>query len=74
MRSAKSESSSWIKGTLGIKEFAWQEGYGAFTVSASLIERVRNYVLNQVEHHRVKSFQEEYLEMLTNRLVEFDDR
>ena len=74
MRSIKSESSVWIKRELGIREFAWQEGYGAFTVSASLIKRVTNYVLNQEEHHRVKSFQEEYLEMLKNGLVEFDDR
>ena len=59
---------------LGLGSFAWQEGYGALTVSAPDLERVRGYVLRQEEHHRENGFQEEYVEMLKRGLVEYDDR
>jgi len=74
MRELKSESSAWIKKEMSLHGFAWQEGYGAFTVSASSMERVRSYVLNQERHHRITTFQEEYLGMLRQGLVEYDDR
>ena len=54
--------------------FEWQEGYGGFTVSASHIDAVKSYVLNQAEHHRVRTFQEEYLTMLQRGMVEYDER
>jgi len=73
MRELKSESSRWIHEELRLAGFAWQEGYGAFTFGASDLEKVRHYVLNQEEHHRVKTFQEEYVEMLKRGLVEYDD-
>jgi hypothetical protein len=74
MRELKSESSAWIHNTLGLAGFAWQEGYGAFTVSASQLEQVRAYVPKQDEHHRGTTFQEEYVAMLQRGLVQFDDR
>ncbi len=74
MREVKSEASAWIHRELRQPGFAWQEGYGAFTVSASQFELVRSYVLNQEEHHRTKTFQEEYLAMLKRGFVEFDER
>lgn len=74
MRELKSESSGWIHRELKMPWFAWQEGYGGFTVSASSIEPVKAYVLNQPEHHRTKSFQDEYLGMLGRGLVEYDER
>jgi putative transposase len=74
MRELKSESSKWIHCELNMPFFEWQEGYGAFTVSASHIDAVRSYVLNQPEHHRLKTFQEEYLAMLQRGMVEHDER
>ena len=74
MRELKSDSSRWVHDEFGLRNFAWQEGYGAFTVSAPDLERVRNYVLRQEEHHREKGFQEEYVEMLKRGLVEYEDR
>ena len=74
MREVKSESSGWIHKELGLHGFAWQEGYGGFTVSASSLEKVRAYVLNQEAHHRAATFQEEYVAMLQRGLVEYDER
>ena len=52
----------------------WQEGYGAFTFAAPDLEAVRAYVLNQEEHHRVKTFQEEYVAMLKRGMVAYEER
>ena len=73
MRELKAESSKWIKSEFEFAGFAWQEGYGAFTVGAPDLEQVRSYVLNQAEHHRAKSFQAEYVGMLKRGLVEYDE-
>ena len=54
--------------------FGWQTGYAAFSVSPTNIEGVRQYVLNQEEHHRRKSFQEEYVELLKASGIEYDER
>ena len=54
--------------------FAWQEGYGAFTVSQSHIEAVKKYIANQEEHHRKRTFQEEYLEFLQKNGVAYDEK
>lgn len=71
----KKASSKWIK-TQGreFAGFAWQSGYGAFAVSESNIEAVREYVANQREHHRKKSFQEEYRQFLERHRIVFDER
>ena len=74
MRELKSDSSRWIHKELHLPGFAWQEGYGAFTVGASHIGAVRSYVLNQVEHHRTNTFQDEYVSMLKRGLVEYDEK
>ena len=54
--------------------FDWQDGYAAFTVSQSSLSDVVAYVKNQAEHHRVKTFQEEYLAFLDKHGVEYDAR
>jgi REP-associated tyrosine transposase len=55
-------------------KFAWQQGYGAFSVSRSAVDDVVRYIANQEEHHRKRSFQEEYLEFLTRYEIEYDER
>ena len=71
----KKASSKWIK-TQGTEfsGFAWQAGYGAFAVSESNVATLREYITNQREHHRRKSFQEEYRAFLERHRVAFDER
>ena len=71
----KKTSSKWIK-TQGdeFAAFAWQAGYGAFAVSESNVPAVRDYVAGQAEHHRRKSFQEEYRAFLERHGIAFDER
>lgn len=57
-----------------LPEFVWQEGYGAFTVSASLREEVASYIRRQEEHHRKRTFREEYVEFLRKTGINFDER
>lgn len=70
----KKNSSKWIK-TKGEKfrNFHWQDGYGAFSVNPYEIEIVKNYIENQVEHHRKNSFQEEYREFLVKYNVDYKE-
>ncbi len=71
----KKTSSKWIKTqSAEFATFAWQAGYGAFAVSESNVAKVRDYIANQAEHHRVKSFQEEYRTFLAKHGVAFDER
>ncbi len=73
--SIKGESSKWLKGTFPeMSRFAWQGGYGAFSVSASQIDDVTAYIANQEEHHRTKTFKEEFRAFLTKYGAEFDER
>lgn len=74
LKDIKAGSSRWVHDELNLQSFAWQEGYGAFTVSALQIDAVKNYIENQEEHHRVKTFQEEYLEFLNRCGVKYDER
>ena len=74
MRELKKASSVWVHEHIGLNGFHWQEGYAAFTVSASVREAVRKYIANQEEHHRVKTFREELEEFLKKSGVEFDPR
>ncbi|MDQ3142214.1 MAG: IS200/IS605 family transposase [Bacteroidota bacterium] len=65
VRDIKANSSKWInenKFVLG--KFEWQNGFGAFSISKSQIDKVVNYIKNQEEHHKIKSFKEEYIEIL----------
>ncbi|RYD64930.1 MAG: IS200/IS605 family transposase [Verrucomicrobiaceae bacterium] len=74
LRDLKRGSSEWVHTSVGIRQFAWQEGYGAFTVSASRREMVRQYIAQQEEHHRVRTFREEYIEFLQRHGVPFEER
>ena len=75
VRMIKSNSSKFINEEHLVRgRFRWQEGYGAFTVSKSLIDRVVRYILNQPEHHKRKDFREEYFRMLKKSETEFDER
>ena len=73
VRDVKAAASKWAHDEIGVREFAWQDGYGGFTVSASDIPEVRQYIQNQLEHHRHKSFQEEYVEFLKDNGVEYKE-
>ena len=71
----KKTSSKWVKGEdAGCRNFAWQRGYGAFSVSPSQLKRVIGYVDRQEEHHRTHTFQEEYREFLDKHGLKFDER
>ncbi len=75
VRDVKASSSGFIndqKWVVG--KFNWQGGFGAFSYSRSQIDRVIKYILNQEEHHRKKTFKEEYLELLDKFEIEYDER
>ncbi len=68
----KSNSSKWMNES--VRKFAWQEGYGAFSVSASNLPAVVKYIQDQEIHHRKISFEDEYLALLKKHNVEFDPK
>ena len=71
----KGGSSKWLHENIGsLRKFAWQEGYGAFSIGASQVDEVAAYIARQQEHHRIKSFQEEYLSYLKEYGIEYDER
>ena len=70
----KKASSKWAREQESLHNFGWQEGYAAFTVSASGAEDVRRYIANQEEHHRGRSFREELKILLVRSGVKFDER
>jgi len=71
----KGESSSWIHEEFpDLQDFAWQDGYGAFTVSKSNVPSVVSYIQSQRAHHQKQSFQEEYLDFLKKAGVDYDER
>ena len=73
LRSIKAHSSKWIHETFATHEgFAWQSGYGAFTVSQSQMERVRSYIEDQETHHRRTTFEEEFVSLLRTNHIAFD--
>ena len=74
VRLVKSNSSAWIHDTLGMAEFRWQDGYGAFATSYSNIENVKLYLASQQQHHHRMSFQEEFLELLKRHDLKWDER
>ena len=75
VKEVKRGSTLWIK-TKGpeLKQFAWQNGYGAFSIGFSQIETVRRYIANQERHHRRVSFQDEFRAFLKRYEIEFDER
>lgn len=71
LRDLKADSSGWVHRELG-KKFEWQKGYGAFSVSPTNVAAVKRYVLNQEEHHRLKTFEDEYVELLEASGIEYE--
>ena len=71
----KALSSKWIHETFPDRQtFAWQTGYGAFTVSYSNMDQVKRYIANQKQHHRQRTFQEEFLAFLERHQIPYDKR
>ena len=75
VKEVKRGSSVWLKTkSTNLTDFAWQNGYGIFSVSFSQVEAVRNYIEGQEAHHRKVSFQDEFREFLRRYEIEFDER
>jgi putative transposase len=75
LRDLKSNSSTWIHETFpALRSFAWQTGYGAFSVSYSALDSVKRYLANQRVHHQKQSFKEEFLAILKLHDMEYDER
>lgn len=75
MMNVKKGCSKWIKG-IGdrYRAFAWQDGYGAFSVSYSMKDKTINYIAHQEEHHQRKSYKEEYKQFLEANGIEYDEQ
>jgi hypothetical protein len=75
MSAIKANSSKWINEMQFLKgKFQWQAGYGAFSYSKSQRDIVIKYIMNQEEHHKLKSFKDEYVKMLTDFDVSYEDK
>ena len=80
VRVVKTESGPWIRRqdwarlNADFAQFGWQKGYAVFSVSESLIDKTVKYIENQKEHHKRKTFQDEYREFLRRHKLEFDER
>ena len=75
IRKAKASTSGWVKTQRGLfTKFAWQGGYGAFSIHQSQMGQVTKYIKCQVEHHRGCTFQEEYLDFLREYQIPYDER
>jgi putative transposase len=70
MQVLKANSSRWL-GEYGF-DFAWQDGYGAFSVSGSNVKAVRHYIEHQPEHHAKHSFEDEFVSLLRKSGVQYD--
>jgi putative transposase len=75
VRDIKANSSSYItENDLTKSAFSWQEGYGVFSYSKSQVDAVVKYVLNQAEHHKKRTFREEYIDFLQKFEIEYDEK
>ena len=75
IRHIKAGSSKWVSGNFSnTRYFAWQTGYGAFTVSESLVDRVCYYIQNQKRHHAKQSFDDEYKFFLKRNGISYDPK
>ncbi|HYG73544.1 MAG TPA: transposase [Planctomycetota bacterium] len=68
----KASSSKWVHEQLKNERFAWQTGYGAFSVSKSSTNEVYQYIANQEEHHRKVTFQDEFITLLKRHEIDYD--
>lgn len=74
VRDIKANSSKWInQKKIILGKFQWQEGFGSFSVSESQISKVINYIEKQEEHHRIKSFRQEYIDFLKSYKIDFNE-
>jgi len=70
----KGYSSKWAHDTFpAVRDFSWQDGYGVFAVSKSNVSVVANYIRNQPKHHRGRSFDDEYIDLMRAHEIEFDE-
>ena len=75
LRDLKANASGWMHDVFPeLKEFSWQRGYGAFTVSYSNVEEIRRYIARQKEHHMKTSFRDEFIQFLKANGIEYDER
>ena len=75
MRVVKANSSKWLRRLDPYYEsFRWQDGYGAFSVSPLLMKRTTHYIFTQAEHHKTKTYHDEYCEILDAYEIEYDER
>jgi REP element-mobilizing transposase RayT len=75
LRLLKANSSRWVRETFGLrKPFAWQTGYGAFSVSRSNVPAVANYIETQESHHNRRNFDEEFIELLVRHGIQYDPK
>ena len=75
LRELKANATGWMHDVFpSLKNFSWQRGYGAFTVSQSNVEAVRRYIARQKEHHRKTSFRDEFIQFLNENAIKYDER
>jgi len=75
VKDIKLASSDWIKENNHFPDFTgWQDGYGAFTYAISAKDNLINYVINQKEHHKKETFKDEYIKLLKEHGIEFDEK
>ena len=75
LRELKANATGWMHDVFpSLKNFSWQRGYGAFTVSQSNVEAVRRYIARQKEHHRKISFRDEFIQFLNENAIKYDER
>jgi REP element-mobilizing transposase RayT len=72
VRDIKAHSSHWIRETLGVSSFGWQDGYGVFTVSPEHDQVLRKYIEDQEAHHRQRPYQAEYVALLKQHAIGHD--
>jgi REP-associated tyrosine transposase len=75
LRDLKANATGWMHDVFpSLKHFSWQRGYGAFTVSQSNVQAVRQYIARQKEHHQKISFRDEFIRFLQENAIEYDER
>jgi len=75
LRDLKANASGWMHDVFpALRDFSWQRGYGAFTVSASQVEKVTEYIANQELHHSKRTFRDEFIALLVANQIEFEEK
>ena len=74
IREIKRDSSEWVKNASPVKDFYWQTGYGAFSISPGHVDQLKEYIANQQEHHQTESFRDEFRRLCAKYGLEIDER